>query len=89
VITVKRAGNNQILFWLDKVRIHAIDPRTGEYRRLPQYPKPNFKLANFNNTRFRLGGVDKNDWIAVLALHDLFRDGSWMPFLLDKSLMQS
>lgn len=82
VITARRAGNNEIRLWLDGVRIHAIDPRTGQYRRLPVYPRPNFKLANFNNTRFRLGGVDKNDWIAVLALHDLFREGWSMPLFI-------
>jgi len=81
-ITARRIGDNEVRVWLDGVRIHAIDPRTGEYRRLPQYPRSNFKLANFNNTRFRLGGVDKNDWIAVLALHDLFREGWWMPLFV-------
>jgi hypothetical protein len=82
LITARRIGDNEVRVWLDGVRIHAIDPRTGEYRKLPQYPKSNFKLANFDNTRFRLGGVDKNDWIAVLALHDLFREGWWMPLFV-------
>ena len=81
-ITARRIGDNEVRVWLDGVRIHAIDPRTGEYRKLPQYPKSNFKLAMFGSTRFRLGGVDKNDWIAVLALHDLFRDGWRMPLFI-------
>jgi hypothetical protein len=75
-ITARRIGDNEVRVWLDGVRIHAIDPRTGQYRELPRFPQPNFKLALFHTDRFRYGGVDKRDWIAALGLHDFFLGGS-------------
>jgi len=84
VIIARRAGNNEIRLWLDAVRIHAIDPRTGQYRELPRFPKPNFKLALFHTDRFRYGGVDKRDWISALGLHDFFLGGSLFNYIGQK-----
>jgi hypothetical protein len=83
-ITARRIGDNEVRVWLDGVRIHAIDPRTGQYRELPRFPKPNFKLALFHTDRFRYGGVDKRDWIAALGLHDFFLGGSLLNYIGQK-----
>jgi hypothetical protein len=84
LITARRIGDNEVRVWLDGVRIHAIDPRTGQYRELPRFPKPNFKLALFHTDRFRYGGVDKRDWIAALGLHDFFLGGSLLNYIGQK-----